>query len=627
MKPQITIAGRSLIFNVFFVLLNLTGLTFLTIGSHENFAESGTWMKITGLILIVLSAIALFIFKGRLMISTVARVLVGGLFIISGLVKANDPIGFSYKLEEYFEDGALAYRIKELFGSPGFSLEFLIEFALLLSVIICIAEIVLGVLLIIGGKIKLVSYMIVAMMLFFTFLTWHTANCDGTAKFRDRDTYAMSDPVAQMKITEAETNKEIKIISQSSTELVVDEMKQPQCVSDCGCFGDAMKGSIGRSLSPHESFWKDIVVLYLCFWIFISQWIIVPNTRKENVVMTVASLVVVSFFSWVFTWYFPIIFAFVSIVCALWIRKSGGKLFGNYFGSTLIVTLLCGIFVFFVLRYEPMRDYRPYALGSNLVEKMNDGEEGVYINMLRYKNSKTKEEKLFDSNSKEYTSSKIWEDKDWKYIDMVQQVVKPTKIPSITGQFSPFISIAAMTDAERNFAPVQEMLTQNQVSEIRVKNLSNDEIYNVPMEEFLSEDYPVEYYTVLDTVKGVNPEFTEVTLRDYIVKAKQIVVMSAKNITEANWSSIARYKEIAAGCKKNNIPFLFMCNGSQEQIAAFRKKYNFDAPIFINDETELKAIARSNPSMMIIQKGIVVGKYPHRSTPTFDWLWKNVLKK
>ncbi len=33
----------------------------------------------------------------------VCRILVGLLFIFSGLIKANDPLGFSYKLEEYFE--------------------------------------------------------------------------------------------------------------------------------------------------------------------------------------------------------------------------------------------------------------------------------------------------------------------------------------------------------------------------------------------------------------------------------------------------------------------------------------------------------------------------------------------
>jgi hypothetical protein len=44
-------------------------------------------------------------------------VIVGVLFVVSGLIKANDPIGFSYKLQEYFEDGALAYRIKDAFAN------------------------------------------------------------------------------------------------------------------------------------------------------------------------------------------------------------------------------------------------------------------------------------------------------------------------------------------------------------------------------------------------------------------------------------------------------------------------------------------------------------------------------
>ena len=32
----------------------------------------------------------------------IARIFVGLLFIFSGLIKINDPVGFSFKLEEYF---------------------------------------------------------------------------------------------------------------------------------------------------------------------------------------------------------------------------------------------------------------------------------------------------------------------------------------------------------------------------------------------------------------------------------------------------------------------------------------------------------------------------------------------
>ncbi|MGB1451679.1 MAG: DoxX family protein, partial [Marinirhabdus sp.] len=40
----------------------------------------------------------------RLLVGS-ARITVGLLFIISGLIKLNDPVGFGFKLEEYFSPG------------------------------------------------------------------------------------------------------------------------------------------------------------------------------------------------------------------------------------------------------------------------------------------------------------------------------------------------------------------------------------------------------------------------------------------------------------------------------------------------------------------------------------------
>ncbi|MCO5259017.1 MAG: DoxX family membrane protein [Crocinitomicaceae bacterium] len=624
---NISVGGRSYFFNVLFVLLNIFGLTLITIAYHDSFSGSSLGLKLIGFTLMALATAGLLIFRGRLMMANVSRVLIGGLFIVSGLVKANDPLGFAYKLEEYFEDGALAYRIKEWFGAPGFSLEFLIDYALPLSVIICIIEIIIGIFLIIGEKIKPVSYLLVFMMAFFTFLTWHTATCDSGKKFKDRDTYALSNPIAAIKIKQAETNKDIKIVSQNNEEVVIDEMKQPQCVDDCGCFGDAMKGSIGRSLTPKESLWKDIIVFYLGMWIFIAQWLIVPNERKQNVVFATTSLLVIAFFSMIFSWYFPIIFGLIGIVGALWIKRSGGVLFGNYFGMGIFLTILSSIFVFFVLRYEPMKDYRPYAQGSNLVELMNNGEEGIYQSMLRYVNKNTKEERLYDSSSPEYMKSKIWDDENWEYVDMVQKTIKATKLPSITEQFNPFIAIQDMTDYEKNLSFVNEFIASNGIQIVHVKNLSSNDIYDVPMDEFTLEEYSPNYYQVLDTVTEVDPELTDVNIRNYITTTDEIIILTTRDIFKANWDAMDRYKSILEGAKKHGIPMILLSSSNRKDINNFRKKYNFNIPIFTNDEIELKAIARSNPSMMVIQKGIVKGKYPHRSTPTFGWLEKNILLK
>ena len=92
----------------------------------------------------------------------ISRVLVGSLFIVSGLIKANDPLGFSYKLEEYFAADVL-------------NLPFFEPWALQLAIIICVVEIVLGVAVLLGSKIKLVSWSLLLMIIFFTFLTFYSA--------------------------------------------------------------------------------------------------------------------------------------------------------------------------------------------------------------------------------------------------------------------------------------------------------------------------------------------------------------------------------------------------------------------------------------------------------------------
>ena len=72
----------------------------------------------------------------------VCRVLVGVLFIISGLIKLNDPLGFSFKLEEYFSPAVL-------------DLPFLEPYALAIALFVVILEVILGVTLLLGYKIRL----------------------------------------------------------------------------------------------------------------------------------------------------------------------------------------------------------------------------------------------------------------------------------------------------------------------------------------------------------------------------------------------------------------------------------------------------------------------------------------
>jgi len=128
------------------------------------------------------------------------RVIVGLLFIFSGLVKANDPLGLSYKMEEFFE----LWNITQLN-----------QHSLWLSVAIIAFEIIAGFALLLGWGMKLFSWLLLLLIVFFSFLTGY-AYLSG--KFKN-----------------------------------------------CGCFGDCIP------ISPFASFIKDLILLMLILLLFIFR--------------------------------------------------------------------------------------------------------------------------------------------------------------------------------------------------------------------------------------------------------------------------------------------------------------------------------------------------------------------
>lgn len=155
------------------------------------------------------------------------RILVGGLFIFSGLIKVNDPVGTAIKLEEYFD----------VFSNDiaGFFYYFK-PFALYIALVLVVSEVVLGIMLILGVKLRQTVWALGLMILFFTFLTFYSAYF----------------------------NK----------------------VTDCGCFGDAIK------LTPWESFYKDIVLLVMISFLFFFRSELPEETPTWASIAAIASLII-----------------------------------------------------------------------------------------------------------------------------------------------------------------------------------------------------------------------------------------------------------------------------------------------------------------------------------------------
>lgn len=98
-------------------------------------------------------------------ITQFSRLFVGTLFIISGLIKLNDPVGFSYKLAEYFSETV-------------FNIPVLVPLSLSLALFLVVVEVLLGIMLLIGYKSKFTIWSLLLMIVFFTFLTFYSAYYD-----------------------------------------------------------------------------------------------------------------------------------------------------------------------------------------------------------------------------------------------------------------------------------------------------------------------------------------------------------------------------------------------------------------------------------------------------------------
>ncbi len=183
-----------------------------------------------------------------------SRLFVGILFIISGLIKLNDPLGFSYKLDEYFSE-------------PVFNMPFFVPYTLAIALFLVILEVVLGVMLLLGYKSKWTIWSLLLLVILFTFLTFYSAYFD--------------------------------------------------VVKDCGCFGDALH------LTPWQSFSKDLILLFFILILFYNQKYLKSlfSNKIQNVLV------------------------FVSIA-------------------------LCSFMGYWVLNHLPLKDFRPYQVGTNIRKSM-----------------------------------------------------------------------------------------------------------------------------------------------------------------------------------------------------------------------------------------------------------------
>ena len=219
----------------------------------------------------------------------------GGLFIFSGLIKLNDPIGTQIKLQEYFE----------VFSDDiGSFFHVFIPWALEIGMAMIVLELVLGVAILLFYRMEISTWVLLALMVFFTILTFYSAYF----------------------------NK----------------------VTDCGCFGDAIK------LTPWESFTKDIVLMVFVLHLF-------------------------------------------------WYRKTYQLLLKESLGYSIVlaaalISLFLGIFA---VRHLPFIDFRAYQVGAHIPTQMIPEEQPVIEYVFEKDGKQVTSGKFLTEEGYKYLSSRV----------------------------------------------------------------------------------------------------------------------------------------------------------------------------------------------------------------------------
>lgn len=338
-------------------------------------------------------------------VDAISRYLVGGLFIFSGLIKLNDPVGTKIKMEEYFEVFA------EDFGS---FFHYFIPYALEIGFIMIVLEIVLGFAILLYYRMNLTTKVTLALMVFFTFLTFYSAYF----------------------------NK----------------------VTDCGCFGDAIK------LTPWESFWKDIFLMVFVLHLF-----------------------------WYRKGYIP----------ALRTREGHAAI-----GAVTALSIFLGIYA---IRHLPFIDFRAYRIGNNIPQQMIPEEQPVFEYVF-----------LKKDNGEEVRSQKYLTDTTlYKYQSVIQLNPDKTKakitdyaVTSVDGEeFTQqtftgaklFIIIYDVTKASTsNIADIKKLADDldGKVEVMALTASGGDTFENFRHEHQLAFPYYYADATVLKTIVRANPGLT-----------------------------------------------------------------------------------------------------------------------
>ncbi|MFK7936911.1 MAG: DoxX family protein [Saprospiraceae bacterium] len=514
-----------------------------------------------GIIAAILTGLTLATDKNKNLFLTYFQQFCGALFIFSGWVKAVDPLGTAYKMEQYFAE------FESTFADAGMAwlapiFPFFAQYATSFSVTMIVLEIVLGIMLLMGDYRKFTSWAFLLIVVFFTFLTGFTY------------------------LTGYVPNGVNFFAFSEWGEYVETNMK----VTDCGCFGDFLV------LKPFTSFMKDVFLLAPALLFLGASKSLFQTTSKAQRALGVGLAIAATLAMIHFSGY-PVgirsVLAGLALVGVQFLGRTGSVV-----GSTLITLVFC-----FSNFYSdiPKTDFRPFRNAVNVAErKALEDEAQSNVEVLAYKMTNKESGKVvelpFDQYLKEFKS---YPKAEWKLEQIkTEPTVERTKISDFeaSNDNGEDITPEILSDPNYSFMLIAYKLKGDVSSEVMTVQ---DTIYTIDTLQ------TADTFQLVKRIEGIQPRKVQKDTYTFDESYLQPWVETVNPVMN---------EAMAAGL---NV-FAITALADPDKLDDFRHASQSAYPFYQADDILLKTIVRSNPGIVLLKQGQIIHKWHHKKLPSFE---------
>lgn len=221
-----------------------------------------------------------------------------------------------------------------------------------------------------------------------------------------------------------------------------------------------------------------------------------------------------------------------------------------------IATLLLGVlFALYNVYRLPVIDFRPYKVGANIPLQMYVDPEKADLYETIFIYSK-------DGVIKEFNEENYpWNDSTWTFVDMKTHLVRAGQKPKI-------------------------------------------------------EDFSVESLYFDDTTKSWQSggDITDIILSD----PSYTFLMIAYSLDEMHMRHLDRFREVARHAEEKGYSFYLLTASDPGAVGEWERKQKTGFQFVRADERTLKTMIRSNPGLMLLKEGTVMGKWDDSEVPSND---------